>query len=179
VYTSFHIFASRQKQTTATTKQASLHYFKVLRKCRRGRPLKNPVPLPMFAVLTKKTKATKEVMDTDTEDSGEEDGGAEKDVEVEVDVVDEVCEVDEVDEVDDVDDEVADPKKKRPRINWRTPVHRETLIKAMQEGGVARDYMSVPRTTIIYYQDLMTATGKLIDELLPAYGCPPHHRARG
>jgi hypothetical protein len=157
-------------------KQASLHYFKVLPKRRRGRPLKNPVPLPMFAVLPKKTKATKVVRDTDTEDSGEEDGGAEKDVEVEVDEVDEVCEVD---EVDDVDDEVADPKKKRPRINWCTPVHRETLIKAMQEGGVARDYMCVPRTTIIYYQDLMTATGKLIDELLPAYGCPPHHRARG
>jgi hypothetical protein len=55
-------------------KQASLHYFKVLPKRRRGRPLKNPVPLPMFAVLPKKTKATKEVRDTDTEDSGEEDG---------------------------------------------------------------------------------------------------------
>jgi hypothetical protein len=160
-YTSFHIFASRQKQTTATMKQASLHYFKMPPKRRRGRPLKNPVPLPIFAVLPKKTKATKEVRDKDTEDSGEEDGGAEKYVEV-----DEVCEVDEVDEVDDVDDEVADPKKKRPRINWRTPVHRETLVKAMQEGCLARDYMSVPRNTIIYYQDLMTATGKSIDELL-------------
>jgi hypothetical protein len=119
-------------------KQASLHYFKVLPKRRRGRPIKNPIPLPMFAVLPKKTKATKEVRDTDTEDSGEDDGGAEKDVDVEVD------EVDKVGEVDEVDDEVADPKKKRPCINWRTPVHRETLIKAMQEGGVARDYMSVP-----------------------------------
>jgi hypothetical protein len=148
-------------------KQASLYYFKVLPKRRRGRPLKNHIPLPMFAVLPKKTKATKELRDTDTEDSVEEDGGAEKDVEVEVD------------EVGEVDDEVADPKKKRPCINWRTPVHRETLIKAMQEGGVARDYMSVPRTTIIYYQDLMTATGKSIDKLLSAYGCPPHHRARG
>jgi hypothetical protein len=28
----------------------------------------------MFAVLPKKTKGTKEVRDTDTEDSGEEDG---------------------------------------------------------------------------------------------------------
>jgi hypothetical protein len=123
----------------------------------------------MFAVLpkkTKKTKAKKEVRDTDTEDGGEEDGGAKKDVEVEVvDVV-------EVDEVDEVDDEVADPKKKRPHINCRTPVHRETLIKAMPEGGMARDCMSVPHTTIIYYQDLMTATGKLIDELLPDYRCP-------
>jgi hypothetical protein len=140
-------------------KQASLHYFKVLPKRRRGRPLKNPVPLPMFAVLPKKTKATKEVRDTDTEYSAEEDGGIEKDVEVD-------------DEVDEVDDEVADPKKKRPRINWRTTVHRDTLIKAMQEGGVARDYMFMPQTTIIYYQYLMTATGKSIDELLPAYGCP-------
>jgi hypothetical protein len=32
--------------------------------------------------------------------------------------------------------------------------------------------MSVPRTTIIYYQDLMTATGKSIGEFIPAYGCP-------
>jgi hypothetical protein len=96
-------------------KQASLHYFKVLQKCRRGRPLKNPVPLPIFAVLPKKTKATKEVRDIDTEDSGEENGGAEKDVEVEVDEV-EVDEVGEVGEVDEVDYEVDDPKKKMPRV---------------------------------------------------------------
>jgi hypothetical protein len=141
-------------------KQASLHYFKVLPKRRRGRPLKNPVPLPIFDVLPKKTNATKEVRDTDTEDSREEYGVIEKDFEV--DVV----------EVDEVDDEVDDPKKKRPRIKWRTPVHRETLIKAMRERGVDRYYMYVPQTTIIYYQYLMTATGKLIDKLLPAYGCP-------
>jgi hypothetical protein len=113
----------------------------------------------MFAALPKKTKAITEVRDKDTEDSGYEDGGIENDVELDVVEVDEV-------------DEVADPKNKRPRINWRTPVHLETLIKAMQEGGVARDYMYVPRTTFIYYQDLMTATGKSIDELLPVYGCP-------
>jgi hypothetical protein len=32
--------------------------------------------------------------------------------------------------------------------------------------------MSVPRTTIIYYQDLMMGTCKFIDELLPAHGSP-------
>jgi hypothetical protein len=74
-------------------KQSSLHYFKVLPKRRCGRPLNNPVPLPMFAVLPKKTKATKEVRATYTEDSGEQDGGTEKDVEVEIV---EVYEVDEL-----------------------------------------------------------------------------------
>jgi hypothetical protein len=114
----------------------------------------------MLAVLANKTKATKEARDTDTEDSGGKYGGIEEAPDVEV------VEVDEVDEVD------SDPKKKSPRINWRNLVHQDTLMKEMQEVDVARDYISVPRTTIIYYQGLITATGKSIDEFLPAYGCP-------
>jgi hypothetical protein len=108
----------------------------------------------MFYVLPKNTNATKHDalthLEMDTEDSGEEYGG-----------IEELA-------------EVAEPKKKRPRFNWRTPIYRDTLIKSMQhKGGLSHDcnIISMPRTTIIYYQDLMTKTGKSIDELTPPYGC--------
>jgi hypothetical protein len=148
-----HFLSYIYQPTKATMKQASLHYFKVLPKRHRGLPLKNHVILPMFAVLPTKTNATKRdaptPLATVTEDSGEEYG--------------------EIEELA----EVAEPKKKRPWIKLRTPMHHDILIKAMQhKGSLSHDcnIMYVPRTTLIYYQDFMTKTGKSIDELVPPFG---------